>query len=56
MAQMLLRRDLLMVGVCLVVAGFLSLVIYQIGVYPLQLFLHFSDDVVSILLRSPYHL
>ncbi|KAG7616162.1 hypothetical protein AtNW77_Chr4g0291171 [Arabidopsis thaliana] len=45
MAQMLLRRDLLMVGVCLVVAGFLSLVIYQIGVYPLQLFLHFSDDV-----------
>ncbi|KAL1194004.1 hypothetical protein V5N11_008764 [Cardamine amara subsp. amara] len=42
MPQLLRGRDLVMVAVFLVVAGFLSLVVYQIGVYPLQLFF-FSD-------------
>ncbi|XP_023634842.1 uncharacterized protein At4g15970 [Capsella rubella] len=54
------RRDLVMVGGCLAVAGFLSFVIYQIniGVYPLgplQQFFHLSDVVSNSIYLSMYH-
>lgn len=48
MPQLLRRRDLVMVAGFFVIAGFLSLVVYPIGVHPLPQFFSFFD-VVSIL-------